>query len=93
MIEITQSEGADPMVFSVTLDGESTQTHHRVTLSRADAERLGAGKAAPVDCVEAAFRFLLDREPPGAILERFDISDISRYFPDFEQQFPSYVSR
>jgi hypothetical protein len=43
--------------------------------------------------VEAAFRFLLDREPKEAILSRFDITVISRYFPEFERELPGYLSK
>ena len=43
--------------------------------------------------LEAAFRFLLDREPKEAILGRFDVTVISRYFPEFERELPHYLSR
>jgi hypothetical protein len=48
---------------------------------------------APEDCVEAAFRFLLDREPNESILSRFDVTVISRYFPEFERELPRYLSQ
>ena len=44
-------------------------------------------------CLEAAFRFLLDREPKESILGRFDVTVISRYFPEFERELPHYLSR
>jgi len=40
-----------------------------------------------------AFRFLLDREPKESILGRFDVTAISRYFPEFEREMPRYFSR
>jgi hypothetical protein len=51
------------------------------------------GKHTPERCVEAAFRFLLDREPKEAILRRFDVTVISRYLPEFEQELPRYLAR
>jgi len=39
------------------------------------------------DLVARSFDFLLEREPPGSILNRFDLSVIQRYFPDYDQQF------
>jgi hypothetical protein len=36
---------------------------------------------------------LLDREPKEAILSRFDVSVISRYFPEFERELPRYLSQ
>ena len=41
--------------------------------------------------IAAAFRFLLDREPKEAILARFDIRDIARYFPEFETTLGAYL--
>jgi hypothetical protein len=52
-----------------------------------------AGKHTPERCLEAAFRFLLDREPKESILGRFDAMVISRYFPEFERELPRYLSR
>jgi len=36
--------------------------------------------------LENHFRFLLEREPKGSILGRFDATAISRYFPEFERE-------
>ena len=62
-------------------------------MSEAKSRQLTAGKHPPERCLEAAFRFLLDREPKESILARFDISVISRYFPEFEQELPRYLAR
>jgi hypothetical protein len=53
-------------------------------MARETCERLMAGKHTPERCLEAAFRFLLDRESKESILGRFDVTVISRYFPEFE---------
>jgi hypothetical protein len=37
------------------------------------------------------FQFLLEREPKESILRRFDVTVISRYFPEFEREFPHYL--
>ena len=42
--------------------------------------------------IEAAFFFLLDREPKESILGRFDVTIIARYFPEFERELPTYLS-
>ena len=62
-------------------------------MARETCERLTAGGHTPEACLEAAFRFLLDREPKEAILGRFDVTVISRYFPEFEQALPGYLAR
>jgi len=40
-----------------------------------------------------AASILLDREPKESILEHFDVTVISRYFREFEQEQPSYLSQ
>jgi hypothetical protein len=56
-------------------------------------ERLTRGGHSPERCIEAAFRFLLDREPKEAILRRFDVTVISSYFPEFERELPHYLTK
>ncbi len=89
-IQVTRGPGEDPMSFVVVVGDDARRTRHAVTFARADFERLARG-AAPERCVEAAFRFLIDREPRESILRRFDISVISRYFPEFERELPRYI--
>ena len=73
----------DPLIFDVTLREGKSETRHRVSLSKEDHARLGGGAQGEA-VITAAFRFLLDREPKEAILARYDVSVISRYFPEFE---------
>ena len=49
------------------------------------------GKASPERVVEAAFEFLLDREPKESILRSFDVNLISGYFPAFDSEIGSYL--
>ena len=83
----------DPLAFDVVVREGQGETRHHVTMSRATAERLAAGQHTPESCLEAAFRFLLDREPKEAILSRFDVDVIKRYFPEFERELPRYLAR
>ena len=62
-------------------DGEST-TVHDVSVAPADLASFGQGRDAP-RLLEESFRFLLEREPKEAILPRFDLPVIARYFPDY----------
>ena len=91
MIQIRCTEGHDPLTFEVTIRDANGETAHHVTMARATYERLSAGEYTPQRCIEAAFGFLLDREPKESILRRFDVTVISRYFPDFEQKLPAYL--
>ncbi|MAT83289.1 MAG: hypothetical protein CMD39_03270 [Gammaproteobacteria bacterium] len=91
MIDVRQTGHDDPLSFEVRVTAGGGETRHDVTLSRRDAERLGGG-VAPDRLIDAAFRFLLDREPKESILRRFDVSVISRYFPEFDARLADYLS-
>jgi hypothetical protein len=90
-IEVTALERHDPPAFKVVLTEGKAENQYFVTIADATLERLAPGIKAEA-CIEAAFRFLLDREPKEAILSRFDITLISRYFPEFEKELPRYLS-
>lgn len=92
MINVRQIGDSDPLQFEVTVHESGAETPHRVAMSAVDYRRLTGGSCQPAQCVEAAFRFLLDREPKEAILRRFDITLISRYFPEFEAKLPDYLA-
>jgi hypothetical protein len=69
----------------VTLGTDPGATRHQVTVRADDARRLGTG--ATVDgLLRASFVFLLEHEPRESILHSFDLSVISRYFPDYEHE-------
>jgi hypothetical protein len=93
MIEVRRSGEGEPLEFAVTVREGQGETRHRVTMARETFERLTAGQQAPEQCIEAAFRFLLEREPKEAILGRFDVTVIARYFPEFEHELPRYLAR
>ena len=63
MIEIRRTAEGDPLDFEVVVREGKGETRHHVTMSREACEQLTAGKHTPERCLEAAFRFLLDREP------------------------------
>jgi len=91
MIHVEQTGHDEPMAFTVTITEGGSQTSHQVTTSKASLERLSQGKCSAPACVEAAFTFLLEREPKEAILGSFDITVISRYFPEFEHKIGDYL--
>src|SRR5262249_689929 len=93
MIQVRRTAERDPFIFEVVVREGKGETRHHVTMSREMCERLTAGKHTPEGCLEAAFRFLLDREPKESILRRFDVTVVSRYFPEFEREMPRYFSQ
>ena len=91
-IVATAKGGSDLLAFAVSVREGESETRHEVTLKAADLARLGGDRGGAA-LVEAAFAFLLDREPKESILSRFDLSVISRYFPEFERELARYLAR
>jgi hypothetical protein len=79
-------EKVDASHFRVrVIEGGSESTHH-VTLDPKDLARLAGAAAEPQELIRESFQFLLEREPKESILSRFDLSVISRYFPEYERE-------
>ncbi len=91
MIDVKQTKEGDPLQFTVTVQEGTSETRHRVSMSKSTYEKLAQGKVSPDRCVQAAFEYLLEREPKESILRTFDITVISRYFPGFETEFSRYL--
>jgi hypothetical protein len=91
MIEVNVIRSNDHFEFDVRVEENSSETQHRVTMTRSDYRKLTGGRVTPAQCIEAAFKFLLDREPKESILSRFDVTVISRYFPNFREELPKYI--
>lgn len=81
------------MQFTVSVSSDGTQTEHVVTLSQPHCDRLTNGKCDPQQLIEAAFMFLLDREPKEKIMSQFDIPAIEQYFSEFNEQLPQYLAQ
>jgi hypothetical protein len=93
VILVTRTGEGGPLQFEVIVRVGHGETRHHVTMARDTCKRLTADGHTPERCIEAAFRFLLDREPKESILQRFDVAVISRYFPEFERELPHYLSQ
>jgi|SRR4029078_816112 hypothetical protein len=75
----------DGWMCQVTLrEGGLDISSHRVRVWAADLDRLAPGTSDPGALVKASFAFLLERESPQMILRSFELSDIGRYFPEYE---------
>jgi hypothetical protein len=80
----------DGNVYDVTVtDGRGTTTH-AVTVWPSDVEHYAPG-ATPEELLDASFRFLLEREPKDAILTRFELTVIERYFPEYPRVISSMM--
>jgi len=85
-IEVKRTDQDNSYEFQVTVKEGKGESRHRVTLRKADYQRLVAGKVSPEDLVTESFRFLLEREPKESILGSFDLMVIGRYFPEYRRE-------
>lgn len=85
-ISVESADGA----YRVTVTEGSSETIHLVSATSDEIARYGGG-AEPTAVVAASFRFLLDRESKEAILGRFDLAVIERYFPEYADRIGDYL--
>jgi hypothetical protein len=71
--------------FRVQVVEEESSTTHEVEISSETLDRLG-WEGSLEALIRRSFEFMLDREPKESILEELELSMISRYFPDYEEQ-------
>jgi hypothetical protein len=81
-----REETQDGWRFEVSVSEEAGQTVHEVSLRRDLYRRLVGDAWTPEVLVQRSFEFLLEREPASSILRQFDLSVISRYFPEYEAE-------
>ena len=79
-------QSANETRFEITVREGKSETRHIVSVEPEYARKLGVRKTSVEDLVRRSFEFLLEREPKESILRRFDLEDISRYFPDYERE-------
>lgn len=80
--------------FDVAVCERGSETRHAVTMDAATFARLAADTGTtPEAFISAVFAFLLEREPKESILARFDVTAVSRYFPEFEREIHQYFGR
>ncbi len=69
----------------VRVGDDEAATNHLVMLDHAALRDLAPVGASPEELVLESFRFLLEREPRDAILRRFELPVITRYYADYEE--------
>jgi len=84
MAEI-QVDRIDDDTFRVEVRESGGRSVHEVTAPSSQRRRY-AGGASAEKVIEASFQFLLEREPRGSILARFELAVIERYFPDYPRE-------
>lgn len=89
MVCVRAETNGDSWRCVVSVDDRGQRTEHVVTVRPADLARWGGGTEGKdvEDLVARSFDFLLEREPPTAILATFELSVIQRYFPEYDRIF------
>jgi hypothetical protein len=87
LITVQASRSGDGWVCQVAVEMRGQRTEHMVTVSPGSLARWAAGSEQEdvEELVRRSFGFLLEREPPGAILRRFELSVIETYFPEYDE--------
>ena len=79
------------MLFNVTVADSAGKTHHRVTMNEDTYQRLTGGAVSPQLCIEAAFRFLIEREAKTDLMASFDLNVLQMSYASFERDFRNYL--
>jgi hypothetical protein len=85
-IDVTCTTATDGWLCNVTIGSDWNESRHSVSMTRADFQRLAASGETPDSLVRRSIQFLLDRESKEAILPSFNLTEISRHYPEFEQE-------
>ena len=71
---------------TVRVGDDAAATEHDVRVDREALNHLAPQGTEPEDLVRASFEFLLEHEPRGSIMRRFELPIISRFFADYEDE-------
>jgi hypothetical protein len=73
--------------FLVEISENESKTEHKVSMTSEFFNKITLEKdVKPKDIIKESFEFLLKREPKESILSEFDVTLISRYFPEYEKE-------
>jgi len=98
-VDVTNKrETPDGWTFVVRIGEGNENSEHEVAVDKEylrdlQSTDLTAGEVGPCrlldtpeELVRKSFEFLLAREPKESILLRFNLRDVSRYFPEYEKE-------
>jgi hypothetical protein len=85
-IDISCVTATDGWLCQVAIDDHGSESRHSIAFTRADFQRLAGSGETPESLVRRSVEFLLAREPKESILKSFALTDIGRYFPEYERE-------
>lgn len=90
-MSMIQVERLDDLHFRVTVNGPTQTTHHQVAVRHEYHQQLVGEEVTAHNLVEAAFKFLMQKEPNTSILAGFDLAEIERFFPEFPGEIKNHL--
>lgn len=86
-----ERESVSTWTFHVRLRDDGRSFEYRVGVDK--HKGLAHTGVSPRILVQESMLFLLEREPPEAILAEFDLKDISSYFPEYDEVIKERIGR
>jgi hypothetical protein len=74
----------DENTFQVTVDENGSRSTHTVTVEDKYYKKLTGGIIPKEELIKKSFEFLLERESKESIMSKFDLTVISKFFPEYE---------
>ncbi len=85
-ISVEEQVKGDGWECRVTVAEGGSKTIHTVTVEKSYRDKLAGTEVSVGQLVRKSFEFLLARDPKESILRSFNLTVISRYFPEYEQE-------
>ena len=82
--EVSQRE--EGWTFLVEVGSGDNLIEYFIDVDKEYWTRLTARRIEPAELVKATFEFLLDKESKEVILKKFNLSDVSGHFPNYENE-------
>jgi hypothetical protein len=77
--------------YGVAIREGDVTTNHEVRVPADLVEDLGLGHVDPERLVRESIEYLLEREPPTSIMSEFALTDIRRFFDDYDDEITARV--
>jgi len=83
---LSENKTGKEWTFEVVVKDDKGEKSFLVKCDTSYLKKLRVEKSTPQELLHKSFLFLLDRESKEEILSSFNLSDIQRYFPEYEEE-------
>ncbi len=80
------SDDNEEYIYDVEVNEGGSATEHKVTLSFDAYEALEDVYTEPDELIKKSFEFLLEKESKESIQDEFNLMDIGKNFPEFQEE-------